>query len=102
MARSSGVAGVVGPPLGVAGQVVGIGPGTEAAPGTGHDDDTGGRVIGGPLEQGPVLGIHARGPRVELLGAAEGDGGHPIGYLVGGDLEPVHPFTRSLVALAIR
>ena len=40
-----------------------------------------------PVQQGPVLGVHAPGPRVEALGPVQGDGGDAVAHLVARDLQ---------------
>ena len=98
MATSSPSAGVVAAALDVTLERPAVGAGAEAAPRTGDDDDPHRRVVGGPGEQGPVLGVHPTGPGVEALGPVQGDGGDAVAHVVAGDLQLGELHSQSRVS----
>ena len=74
-------------------------PGTEAPPRSGDNDDPDGLVVGRPLQERPVLGVHPTRPRVQPVGPVQRDRGHPVAHLETSDLQlgqlHVSPTCRS-------
>ena len=91
---------VIGPARDVPFERTRVGAGTEPATRAGDHDDADARVGGRPVQQGPVLGVHPPGPRIEPVGPVQGDGGDAGTHLVARDLEvrQLHGGRQSKVA----
>ena len=59
-------------------EIAHIGPGAKTVAGSGHNDDSHFGFVSGPQDRFLELDLHARGPRVELLGPIERDRRDPV------------------------